>query len=402
MRGETLRVSARDVIDLVPDALLDRLAFETGVDYSVQKLHGKILFKLFLFAILQQGDVSLRVLETIFASQKFQTLFHMKDAVIKHSSIGMRLQNIKSEYFKQIFESLLANPKLKQVCFGDRKIQTHKIDSTFVGIAEKLLTFGLRNGRSGNKTHLKYTVALSGGIPVNIVLQTNKSFISEDIALPPLVKAISENTEDVVNIAIFDQGIRKKKTFIELAERRIFFVSRAESHTFKVVESLLVDTQTDTRFKIISDEIVQFSKKKTHTRIVTFPQQLRLVTGQNAKTGKQFHFITNIRFLTANEIANLYKSRWEIETFFKFIKQELGFTHLVSRTPKGVLAVMYLTMTVAILLTIYKKVNKFSSWKIAKIKFLDELTLDIFKAWHAELDLLFKHKQPFGQADPSM
>lgn len=400
MRGGASGVSASEVIGLVPDDLLDRLAIETGVDYSVQKLHGKILFKLFLFAVLQQGDISLRVLETIFASQRFQTLFHLKDTAIKHSSIGMRLQNIKSTYFEQILKSLLANPELKQICFGDRKIQTHKIDSTFVSIAEKLLTFGLRNGRGANRTHLKYTVALSGGIPVNITLQTNKSCISEDIALPPLVKAMPKSTEDTVNIAIFDQGIRKKQTYIELTQNNIFFVSRAESHTFKVVEPLPAETQTNTRFRIVSDDIVQFSKRKTGNRIVTLPQSFRLVTGKNVKTGKQFHFITNIRFLSANEIADLYKSRWEIETFFKFIKQELGFTHLVSRTPNGVLAMMYLTMTTAILLTLYKKVNKLSSWKIAKIKFIDELTYTVFKEWHTQLNPLFKHRQPFGQADP--
>lgn len=205
-----------------------------------------------------------------------------------------------------------------------------------------------------------------------------------------------------IGIAIFDQGIRKKKTFLDLIQAKVFFVSRAESHTFHVVESRPVTSpQKNEHITILSDDIVQFSKKKTGTRTITFPQPLRLVVGTSTKTGKLLHFITNIYDLDALEIAELYRSRWEVEVFFKFIKQELGFTHLVSRNRNGVLAVMYLTMIAAILLTLYKKTNKIPSWKIAKIRFLDELTFDIFSEWHQELCRLFGHIQPFPQADPT-
>jgi hypothetical protein len=400
MRGGALGVRASEVINMVPDELLDRLADETGVDYSVQKLHGKTLFKLFLFGLLQEGDVSLRVLETIFSSRRFQTLFPTKVSGVKHSSIGMRLENIKYAYFERIFESLLTHPELQQICFGDKKIQTHKIDSTFVGIAEKLLTIGVRNGRSADRKHLKYSVAISGSIPVNIVLYTERSAVSEDIALPPLVKNIPKNTEQTVHIAVFDQGVRKKLTFLELVDTGVYFVSRAEKHKFKIVEKLSMQKQQNDHIVITDDQIVQFSRKKTETRTVTFPQHLRLVVGQSTTTGKTLHFITNIRDLSALEIAELYRSRWEIETFFKFIKQELGFTHLISRNQNGARAVMYLTMIAAILLTLYKKQNRIASWRVAKIKFIDELTFDIIETWHAELARLFEQKQPSSRADP--
>lgn len=393
-------IHADEVINLVSDELLDEIAHQTGVDYSVQKLHGKTLFKLFLFSLLQQGNVSLRVLEAIFSSKKFQTLFGIKDVSVKHSALGMRLQNINSLYFERIFTSLLQNPKLKDVCFEKTKIQTHKIDSTFVGIAEKLLLHGLRNGRSEGRRHLKYTMALSGSIPVNIALCKDQSSISEDVALPPVVKNIPKSTKAMTHIAIFDQGIHKKQTFIDLMRENIFFVSRAEKHTFTVVESLLTQEEETPTLTILADDMVQFSKKKTGTRRITLPEKFRLVTGKNKKTGRIFHFITNIRFLSAAEITELYKSRWEIETFFKFIKQELGFTHMVSRTENGIRSVMYLTMIAAILLTLYKKMNKITGWKVAKIQFLDELEFSIHKEWHEEIGVFLERQQPFAQADP--
>ncbi len=396
-------IHADEIINLVSDELLDTLAYETGVDYSVQKLHGKTLFKLFLFSLLHQGNVSLRVLEAIFSSKKFQSLFGMQNVSIKHSALGMRLQSMNPLYFERIFTSLLEHPKLKDVCFGNTKIQTHKIDSTFVGIAEKLLRHGLRNGKSeDHRRHVKYSVALSGSIPVHIVLCKGQSSISEDIALPPVVKNIPKNKDGTVHVAIFDQGIHKKQTFVDLFRENIFFVSRAEKHPFMTVESLSLEEQETKTLTILSDEIVKFSSKKTETQRRTLPEEFRLVTGKNKKTGKVFHFITNIRFLSATEITELYKSRWEIETFFKFIKQELGFTHMVSRTENGIRCVMYLTMIAAILLTLYRKMNKITGWKVAKIQFLDELEFNIHKEWHEEISIFLKRQQPFAQADPGV
>jgi IS4 transposase len=88
-----------------------------------------------------------------------------------------------------------------------------------------------------------------------------------------------------------------------------------------------------------------------------------------------------VDFLSAAEITDLYKSRWEIETFFKFIKQELNFKHLLSRNENGIKAVMYLTMITAILLTIYKKVNNIVGWAITKFKFMEDLQRVIMYQW---------------------
>ena len=58
---------------------------------------------------------------------------------------------------------------------------------------------------------------------------------------------------------------------------------------------------------------------------------------------------------SATEIAELYKRRWEIEVFFKFIKQHLDFSHLLSRNENGMKVEMYMTLITAILLIVHKK-----------------------------------------------
>jgi IS4 transposase len=78
-------------------------------------------------------------------------------------------------------------------------------------------------------------------------------------------------------------------------------------------------------------------------------------------------------------IAAWYKQRWEIELFFKFIKQHLNVKHLVSRDENGIKVMLYMTMILATLIIAYKKINKLKGFKITKLKFELELENEIIK-----------------------
>lgn len=177
---------AEDIIGLVPDELLDNLSLESGVDYSVQKLHGKTVFKLFLFAFLSGSKISLRLLETIFKSDRFRHLFQIKPTSIKHSAFSMRLNKISFTYFEKIFTRLIQSPKLDAVLFDRKKVAVSKIDTTIVTLSSKLLRFGLDDNR-GYKT-LKFGVTIKASIPVQVMCFPNQQkYLSEDNALPELI-----------------------------------------------------------------------------------------------------------------------------------------------------------------------------------------------------------------------
>jgi IS4 transposase len=91
------------------------------------------------------------------------------------------------------------------------------------------------------------------------------------------------------------------------------------------------------------------------------------------KSSEDIIFITNDFTLGAYDIAALYKQRWEIEVFFKFIKQHLNVSHLVSRNSNGIRVMIYMTLILSILLIAYKKLNRIGSYKIAKLRFSLEL-----------------------------
>jgi IS4 transposase len=92
-----------------------------------------------------------------------------------------------------------------------------------------------------------------------------------------------------------------------------------------------------------------------------------------SKDGNPLYFLSNIKELDAFEIAHIYKQRWQIEVFFRFIKQQLNFSHLLSRNENGIQVVLYMTMIAALLLTVFKNVNNYKGYKIPKIKLANQL-----------------------------
>jgi len=172
MPTPTMRVE--DIIGLVPDDLLDRLSSIHKVDYSVKKLHGKIIFKLLLYAFLTSRTISLRIVAAIYNSDKFKTLFTIPKKTIKHSGLGFRFSTIDYRYFENIFSSLVNSEKIDTVFFADKRIAIRKIDSTIVTLSSKLLKVGL-DDNPGKKT-LKFGVEINQGIPVNIILFKGQTY----------------------------------------------------------------------------------------------------------------------------------------------------------------------------------------------------------------------------------
>ena len=79
------------------------------------------------------------------------------------------------------------------------------------------------------------------------------------------------------------------------------------------------------------------------------------------------------------DIAQIYRARWEIETFFKFLKQHFNLKHFMSHNANGIQVVLYMTLIAAMLIYVFKKVNEIESYKIAKLKFALQLELELTK-----------------------
>ena len=105
----------------------------------------------------------------------------------------------------------------------------------------------------------------------------------------------------------------------------------------------------------------------------------RLIRGIIIATGEEIWFLTNIKELSAYQIAAIYKLRWDIEVFFKFLKQELNFDHVLVRTENAIRVLLYTTLITAMLLIVYKNINNMAGYKIPKLRFALDLEEELIK-----------------------
>lgn len=158
----------------------------------------------------------------------------------------------------------------------------------------------------------------------------------------------------------------------EFSEKKVKFVIRAKENRKHEETKSLIETNKDLDIGdnlLIKDSIVKLYKGilvknkqgNLHYRQDKVENHFRLVVVQNKKQPeKGFYFLTNDFELTAKEVADYYRIRWDIEVFFRFIKQELNVSHLVSLGKNEIEVMIYMTLIVAMLVIIYKKANNLS------------------------------------------
>lgn len=365
-------MEAIEILNYIPKERLEFLALQTKVNYKAKKLDGITLFQLFLYSMVTERRSSLRVMEEIFSSFYFQNLpFKTKHKSVKFNSISERLNTINPDFFEKLFEECYAR---FHGYFKNEKTNIIRFDSTLVSVSSKLLDYGFRSGGyKGHKKQIKFTLGL-GNIVKSVRFFHDPRYNNEDVALRETILNDKHSPEDII---VFDRGIQSRTTYDELNQKSILFVSRLNDRVnYKAVKTLSIKSIAQkSSLKILNDCQIQLFNNK-HQPTQSF---LRLIVAKDEKSKKKLLFITNIENMGPDEIAAIYKQRWEIEVFFKFLKQELNFSHLISRSINGIKVVLYLTLILSILLSVYKKLNRLKGYKIPKIKFSNELERNLIK-----------------------
>lgn len=363
-------MTVTDILHLLPENLFDELAVETNVDHQVKKLTGETVFKLILFSMLGSEKLSLRIMEGYLSSAKFQSFANTEFLDSRYNSIRDRICTINAQYFEKLFSSIFSiyNKELKE------ENALSKTDSTYVALATKLFSQGMKNGSKQERRYLKYSVNLKGSIPSSAKAFIDQSYVSEEMALSEI---INETDCLVGNTVVFDRGLQSRSSFEKFSNEGKYFISRTSPNIrYKdAFSNLLVPKPAESSVTITTDETAWLINK--HGKQTT--NQYRIIKGKIDATGESIGFVTNMLDIDQYTIANWYKQRWEIEVFFKFLKQHLNTKHLISRTENGIKVMLYMTMILATLIIVYKKLNRIKGYKIAKLKFEIELDNDIIR-----------------------
>lgn len=153
------------------------------------------------------------------------------------------------------------------------------------------------------------------------------------------------------SIYVFDRGYLDFARLFIIESANAYFVIRAKSNTrFYVCESRPVDKSTGLR----CDQVIRLCTKKGKR---DYPSQLRRISFFDTNTGKRLVFLTNHFDLPALTIAAIYKRRWQIELFFKWIKQNLRIKAFYGTTENAVRTQIWIAICVYLLVACLNKVH---------------------------------------------
>ncbi|GAJ45707.1 putative transposase y4zB [Holospora elegans E1] len=168
-------------------------------------------------------------------------------------------------------------------------------------------------------------------------------------------------------MVLFDRGISKSTSYREFEEKDYKFVTRLTiGRKYKII------SKNESKSNVKEDIIINFYDKQ-HKCIDTNLRVIKLLN----KEGNEIWFLTNLFDMPALDVTELYKRRLNIEVFFKFIKQNLGYKHFLSHSLNGMKVYIYMILITALLFLIYKARKKLHGFKIPLFQF----TLDLEKSF---------------------
>ena len=194
------------------------------------------------------------------------------------------------------------------------------------------------------------------------------------------------------SILAVDRGYNDYKWFSSLENKGIFFVTRLKNKTrYKVLSRALVDRSSG----ISSDQMIDLTSKKG----VGYRGNLRRIGYYCLETQKQYYFLTNNTKLCAKTIAAIYKDRWQIELFFKWMKQHLKIKSFIGTSRNAVLTQLWIAMCTYLLIAYLKFINGitrpiFEMLRLLQLNLFDRRSLvELFKPPNdSEADGLFQQR----------
>ena len=180
--------------------------------------------------------------------------------------------------------------------------------------------------------------------------------------LPEFVTITEGNVADITigrtldfpkySIVVIDRGYNDHLWYKRMTQRGIFFVTRLKRpEKYRVIERHSVDKSCG----LTSDQTIRFVSKDKPYKC---PIPLRRVGYRDPITGKHYVFLTNNFELSAKAIADIYKSRWQVELFFKWIKQNLKIKSFIGTSKNAVMTQIWVALCMYLLLAFLKFQSK--------------------------------------------
>lgn len=181
------------------------------------------------------------------------------------------------------------------------------------------------------------------------------------------------------SIIVMDRGYNSYKQYIEWTKQKIMWVTRLHPHSVYAVDQQLPITEPQYEKGVRSDSFIWLGNPKTQN--INPLQKVRMVSFIDKATGKEFFFISNNLSISCTTICDIYKKRWEIENFFKRVKQNFNLQYFLGDNTNAIKIQIWCGLIADLLIKVIKdKADKQRKckWSFANVSGLVRLHLTTY------------------------
>jgi hypothetical protein len=361
------------ILKLIPRIEFERVVRETGAEYRSKGLSSWSQFVGMLFCQLGHAH-SLREIEGGLKSCEGK-LVHLGIEAPARSSLSYANGHRPWQMFEKVFYGLFEIVAAKAI--GKKKFRFKNklvsIDSTVIDLCLSMYDWAkFRRTKGAVKLHL--VLDHDGYLPCFGIITDGKVHD---------VKAAHQMGFAPGTIVVDDRGYNDYRLFAQWTDAQVFFVTRMKDNAqFEVIE----EREPPQNRGILKDQTIRLTGVGAQEKC---PHLLRRVEAVREDTGDILVFLTNHHGLGASTIAAIYKDRWQIELFFKALKQNLKIKTFVGTSANAVKTQIW-TALISMLLLRYLQLSSRFGWSLANLVALLRMNLFTHRDLMAWLD------QPFA------
>lgn len=329
------------LMDFLPWTTFTRLVNRYGGDRYVKSLTCAEQFRVMAFAQLTYRE-SLRDIEVCLAAQSAK-LYHMGfRQEIKRSTLADANELRDWRIYAEFAQRLIVQARtlyLGESLGVELENTAYALDSTTIDLCLSVFPWApFRTTKAAVKMHT--LLDLRGSIPSFIHISDGKLHDVNvlDVLIP-----------EVGAIYVMDRGYLDFERLYALHQALAFFVTRAKSN---LDARRVYSAATDRATGIICDQTIMLNGYHSRQH---YPAHMRRIRFKDLESGKTLVFLTNNFTLPAATVCALYKSRWQVELFFKWIKQHLRIKQFLGTSENAVKSQIWIAVSVYVLVAIVKK-----------------------------------------------
>ncbi|MDR0549132.1 MAG: IS4 family transposase [Deltaproteobacteria bacterium] len=391
------------LINLIPSDAFNDLVVKYNTEYASKGISSWDHFVTMVVAQFLGCD-SLREISGAIGSvpNRYDTLFLNKS--LRASSISYVNQHRDWRLFKGAFDLMYNNisNQISQLHGSklDFDFDLYALDSTTIELCKSMFDWALyRNKKGGLKAHTIFNC--NNSLPCFVliteakqhdVLTAQQITAKEGITQPSYIDGPNDYPIALPkgSVLVLDRGYNDYALFKRWCDEGLFFVTKAKTNisydTTKILpvpqsdEFTIKDTKKNDTYRVVSDCYFKFHSANA---LKSCPEELRMVTIKSDNDGKEIQFITNIKDKSAFIISRIYKERWQIENFFRLIKQNLVIKSFLGTSVNAINCQIWSALT-AILLLKYLQAISMINWNFAnlahliKVNFFSHINLFIW------------------------